>query len=70
MPEPADGGLRPGHARTRANGHCNTDSIADRYVNSSTQSHANAGSVSHADFYPRTRAIDDGRLLRAARMVT
>ena len=67
---PADGGMRPGQANTRANSHCNTDSIADRHVNSAAQSDADTNSVAHADSHPRTRAIDDGRLLCAAFMVT
>ena len=67
---PADGGLRPGQANASSNRHCNTDPMADRHVNSQAQSDADTDSVAHADSHPRTRAIDDGRLLRAAFMVT
>lgn len=67
---PGHGCMRPGQANARFDSHCNTDSIADRHVNSSAQSDADADPVAHADSRPRTRAIDDRRLLCAAFMVT
>jgi len=51
MPGPTDGILCTGHAyaSARADGRYDADSIADRHVNPSTQSHADMGSVAHTD---------------------
>ena len=72
MPGPTDGILCTGHAyaSTRADGRYDADSIADRHVNPSTQSHADMGPVAHADSHARAQAADDGRMLRPALVVT